>query len=149
MPEGKAAESDPDSAEEDVEHVCEYHDYPSSEVTESTVSDSDQDLLVQGRGRGRGQGRFRRGRKPTSEPAGEDLSAGWMEDVRLPDMRFDTERVRPQNMPECFDANTRELNYLNLFLDDEFWELLCTNANLYNTQSVITPRATSPPACQR
>ena len=38
--EDKAAESAPESAEEDVE----YHDYPSSEVTESTESDSDQDL---------------------------------------------------------------------------------------------------------
>ena len=60
--ENKAAESDPESAEEDVEHDCEYHDYPSSEVTESTDSDSDQDLWVQGRGRGRGQGRSRSGR---------------------------------------------------------------------------------------
>ena len=132
--ENKAAESDPESAEEDVEHDCEYHDYPSSEVTESTDSDSDQDLWVQGRGRGRGQGRSRRGRKQTSEPDGEDLSAGWTEDVHLPDVTFDTERVGPQNMPECFDASTRELDYLNLFLDGEFWDLLCTNTNLYAAQ---------------
>ena len=153
--ENKAAESDPESTEEDVEHDCEYHGYPSSEVTESTDSDSDQDLWVQDRGRGRGQGRSRRGRKQTSEPDGEDLSAGWTEDVHLPDVTFDTERVGPQNMPECFDASTRELDYLNLFLDSEFWDLLCTNTNLYAarsklcTQIVITPRATSPPACQR
>ena len=132
--ENKAAESDPESAEEDVEHDCEYHDYPSSEVTESTDSDSDQDLWVQGRGRGRGQGRSRRGRKQPSEPDGEDLSAGWAEDVHLPDVTFDTERVGPQNMPECFDASTRELDYLNLFLDGEFWDLLCTNTNLYAAQ---------------
>ena len=132
--ENKAAESDPESAEEDVEHDCEYHDYPSSEVTESTDSDSDQDLWVQGRGRGRGQGRSRRGRKQPSEPDGEDLSAGWTEDVHLPDVTFDTERVGPQNMPECFDASTRELDYLNLFLDGEFWDLLCTNTNLYAAQ---------------
>ena len=49
-------------------------------------------------------------------------------------MTFDTERVGLQNMPECFDASTRELDYLNLFLDGEFWELLCTNTNLYAAQ---------------
>ena len=54
------------------------------------------------------------------------------EDVHLPDVTFDTKRAGPQNMPECFDASTRELDYLNLFLDGEFWELLCTN--LYAAQ---------------
>ena len=44
LPECKAAESAPESTEEDVGHDCEYHDYLSSEVTKSTGSDSDQDL---------------------------------------------------------------------------------------------------------
>ena len=37
-------------------------------------------------------------------------------------------------MPECFDGNTRKLDYLNLFLDDGFWDVLCTNTNLYAAQ---------------
>ena len=127
--EGKAAESAPESAE-DVEHDCEYHDYPSSEVTESTESDSDQDLWVQGRGRSWGQGRSRCDRKQISKPDGEDLSSG----CSLAGHDVVTERVGSQNMPECFDANTRELDYLNLFLNDEFLELLCTNTNLYSVQ---------------
>ena len=52
----------------------------------------------------------------------------------MPDVTFNMERVGLQNMPECFDANTRELDYLNLFLDNEFWDLLCTNTNLYVAQ---------------
>ena len=54
-------------------------------------------------------------------------------------MKFDTERVGPQNMPECFDASTRELDYLNLFLNGEFWDLLCTNTNLYAAQVKALP----------
>ena len=100
-----------DSAEEDMEHECKYHGYPSSEVTESTESDSDQDHWGQGRGRGWGQGWARHGRKQTSEPDAEDLSAGWMEDVSLQDVTFDVERVGQQNMQEIFDTNTRELDY--------------------------------------
>ena len=78
-----------------MDHDCEcmYHDYPSSEVTECTESDSDQDLLVQGQGRGEAQDRARCDRKQTREPDGKDLSAGRMEDVSLPKVTFDTERV--------------------------------------------------------
>ena len=49
-------------------------------------------------------------------------------------MMFNTERVGLENMPEFFDTNTRELYYLILFLNDEFWDLLCTNKNLYVSQ---------------
>ena len=69
-----------------------------------------------------------------SKKEGEDLLVGWMEDIFLPDLMFNTERVGLENMPECFDTNTRELYYLILLFNDEFWDLLCTNTNLYVSQ---------------
>ena len=82
---GKAAESAIDSAEEDVDHECEYNDYPSSE---STGSGSIQDHWAQGPGRGRGQGQERRDKKRArgrgpfggvdgrQQPCGRDVRQG-------------------------------------------------------------------------
>ena len=71
-------------------------------MTESTESNSDQELWVQGLGKGQGQGRARHGRKRMSDTDGEDLSTGWMKDISLPGLMFDNDRVGPQNMLECF-----------------------------------------------
>ena len=85
-------------------------------MTKSTDSDSNQDLWINELSRDRA----RLGRKQMSKPEGEDLLAGWMEDICLPDLMFDTERVGLENMRECFDTNIRELDNLILCLNDEF-----------------------------
>ena len=113
-----------------MEQDCEYHDNPSSELAKSTDIDCNQDLCIHGLSRDWA----RLGRKQMSEPEEEDLLAGWMEDICLPDLMFNTERVGLENMPECFDTNTRELCYLILFLNDEFWDLLGFTVHLYVSQ---------------
>ena len=118
-----------------MEHDCEYHDYPSSEMTKSTDSDSNHHLWIHGLSRDW----ERLGRKQMSKPEGEDLLAGWMEDICLLDLMFDTERVGLENMLECFDTNTREFYYLILFVNNEFWDLLCNNTNLYGIYCAPTP----------
>ena len=126
-----------------MEHDCENHDYPSSDLTKSTDSDSNQDLWIHGLSRDWA----RLGRKQMSEPEGEDPLVGCMEDIFLPDLMFDTERIGLENRPECFDTNTREMDYLILFLNDEFWDLLCTNTNLYVLQVKLCTQIVTTKSC--
>ena len=82
-------------------------DYPSDELTSSESSDSE----------------------PEEAPA-ENLSTGWSERVTRVGTQFHGDHVGPQNIPDHINHESTALSFLELFLDADFWGLLCRQANL-------------------
>ena len=82
-------------------------DYPSDEPTSSESSDSD----------------------PEEAPA-ENLSTGWSERVTRVDTQFHGDHVGYQNIPDHINHESTALSFLELFLDADFWGLLCRQTNL-------------------
>ena len=82
-------------------------DYPSDELTSSESSDSE----------------------PEEAPA-ENLSTGWSERVTRVDTQFHGDQVGPQNIPDHINHESTALSFLELFLDADFWGLLCRQTNL-------------------
>ena len=82
-------------------------DYPSDELTSSESSDSE----------------------PEEAPA-ENLSTGWSERVTRVDTQFHGDHVGPQNIPDHINHESTALSFLELFLDADFWGLLCRQTNL-------------------
>ena len=82
-------------------------DYPSDELTSSESSDSE----------------------PEEAPA-ENLSTGWSERVTQVDTQFHGDHVGPQNIPDHINHESTALSFLELFLDADFWGLLCRQTNL-------------------
>ena len=82
-------------------------DYPSDELTSSESSDSE----------------------PEEAPA-ENLSTGWSERVTPVDTQFHGDQVGPQNIPDHINHESTALSFLELFLDADFWGLLCRQTNL-------------------
>ena len=78
-------------------------DYLSDELTSSKSSDSE----------------------PEEAPA-ENLSMGWSER----DTRVDTHFHGAQNIPDYINHESTTLSFLELFLDADFWGLLCLQTNL-------------------
>ena len=46
------------------------------------------------------------------------------------DTTFDNASVGPQNMLQHITAECNAVDYLDLFLDNDFWELLCSQTSL-------------------
>ena len=82
-------------------------DYPSDELTSSELSDSE----------------------PEEAPA-KNLSTGWSERVTRVDTQFHGDDVGPQNIPDHINHESTALSFLELFLDADFWGLLCHQTNL-------------------
>ena len=82
-------------------------DYPSDELTSSKSSHSE----------------------PEEAPA-ENLSTGWSERVTRVDTQFHGDQVGPQNIPDHINHESTALSFLELFLDADFWGLLCRQTNL-------------------
>ena len=82
-------------------------DYPSDELTSSESSESE----------------------PEEAPA-ENLSTGWSERVTRVDTQFHGDHVGPQNIPDHINHESTALSFLELFLDTDFWGLLCRQTNL-------------------
>ena len=59
------------------------------------------------------------------------LDKGWSKTSFAPvDTTFDNASVGPQNMPQHITAESNAVDYLDLFLDNDFWELLCSQTSL-------------------
>ena len=82
-------------------------DYPSDELTSSQLSESE----------------------PEEAPA-ENLSTGWSERVTRVDTQFHEDHVGPQNIPDPINHESTALSFLELFLNEDFWGLLCRQTNL-------------------
>ena len=82
-------------------------DYPSDELTSSESSES----------------------KPEEAPA-KNLSTGWSERVTRVDTQFHGDHVGPKNIPDHINHESTALSFLELFLDGDFWGLLCRQTNL-------------------
>ena len=82
-------------------------DYPSDELTSSESSESE----------------------PEETPA-KNLSTGWSERVTRVDTQFHGDHVGPQNIPDHINHESTALSFLELFLDADFWGLLCRQTNL-------------------
>ena len=82
-------------------------DYLSDELTSSESSESE----------------------PEEAPA-ENLSTGWSERVTRVDPQFHGDHVGPQNIPDYINHESTALSFLELFLDADFWGLLCCQTNL-------------------
>ena len=111
-PESKTTSSDSDSSststsegEDEKDFIL--PDYPSDELTSSESSDSE----------------------PEEAPA-ENLSTGWSERVTRVDTQFHGDQVGPQNIPDHINHESTALSFLELFLDADFWGLLCRQTNL-------------------
>ena len=55
---------------------------------------------------------------------------GWSERVTRVDTQFHGDHVRPQNIPDHINHESTALSFLELFLDADFWGLLCRQTNL-------------------
>ena len=82
-------------------------DYPSDELTSSESSES----------------------KP-EEALAENHSMGWSERVTQVDTQFHGDHIGPQNIPDHINHESTTLSFLELFLDADFWGLLCHQTNL-------------------
>ena len=82
-------------------------DYPSDELTSSESSDSEAE-----------------------EAPAENLSTGWSERVTRVNTQFHGDQVGPQNIPDHINHESTALSFLELFLDADFWGLLCRQTNL-------------------
>ena len=67
--------------------------------------------------------------EPEEAPA-ENLSMGWSERVTRVDTQFHGDHVGPQNIPDHINPESTALSFLELFLDANFWGLLCLQTNL-------------------
>ena len=94
-------------------------DYPSDELTSSKSSHSE----------------------PEEAPA-ENLSTGWSERVTRVDTQFHGDQVGPQNIPHHINHESTALSFLELFLDADFWGLLCRQTNV-RAEQVKHPKPTS------
>ena len=81
--------------------------YPSDELTSSESSASEPE-----------------------ESPDENLSTGWSERVTRVDTQFHGDQVGPQNIPDHINHESTALSFLELFLDADFWGLLCHQTNL-------------------
>ena len=82
-------------------------DYPSEELMSSESNDSE----------------------PEEAPA-KNLSTGLSERVTRVDTQFHGDQVGPQNIPDHINHESTALSFLELFLDADFWGLLCRQTNL-------------------
>jgi len=93
------------SSDDDCERDVLLQDYPSDELTSSGSSNS--------------------------EASGdEDLSTGWSQKVSSVDTQFLQDDVGPQNIPDHINDESTALSFVELFLDSDFWKLLCQQTNL-------------------
>ena len=67
--------------------------------------------------------------EPEEAPA-ENLSTGWSERVTQVDTQFHGDHVGPQNIPDHINHKGTALSFPELFLDADFWGLLCHQTNL-------------------
>ena len=67
--------------------------------------------------------------EPEAAPA-ENLSTGWSERVTRVDTQFHGDHVGPQNISDYINHESTALSFLELFLDADFWGLLCCQTNL-------------------
>ena len=84
-------------------------DYPSDALTSSESSDSEPEEA-------------------------ENLSMGWSERVTRVDTQFHGDHVGPTNIPDHINHESTALSFLELFLDADFWGLLCRQTNLRDEQ---------------
>ena len=64
------------------------------------------------------------------EARAENLCTGWSERVTRVDPQFQGDHVGPQNIPDHINHKSTALSFLELFLDADFWGLLCRQTNL-------------------
>jgi hypothetical protein len=66
----------------------------------------------------------------------DNLDAGWGDNYYAPDfdLRFDNNNTGPQNIPNSFTLESTPLDFLDLFLDADFWTNVCNMTNLRASQ---------------
>lgn len=125
-------------------------DYPDSEIEYEPVdvdldivdprssgsdSDADVDLDIDQPGPSGDQLRGGRGTgpRPRSKRTASKFDVGWSQlDVYSPQNPVDTSfngQGGPQNMPDRITNDSTALDFLSLFLDDEFWANMCGQTN--------------------
>ena len=109
-------------------------DYPSDDMTSSSDSDSDGDVGDRGGNGGGGDAPPPRQRRRQAEDdvSSTSLDDGWSKtSFTCVDTTYaNVGDAGPRNMPQHITAQSKAEDYLALFLDNDFWELLCMQKNL-------------------